>query len=122
MSHTPGWPGHLPILAQVERVRSDGNWIAGDPLDTAPIPWGIDGRTVQGLPRLLVHRNTSGGPLPDFPGWETPRFGFEVGPGQIFMEYVPKRVPAPVQTSIFDFLDSGDQEQTNQHKNMSRTS
>ena len=106
MSHAPEWPHHLPVLAQVERVRSDGNWIAGDPRDTAPIPWRIDGRTVQGLPRLLVQRHIKGGPLPDFPGWQTPRCGFDIGPRHIFMEYVPERVPAPVQTSIFDVLDT----------------
>lgn len=109
MSATEGWPNHLPVFAQVERVRNDGNWIVGDPLDTAPIPWRIDGRTVQGVPRLLVHHDVRGGALPDFPGWETPRFGFSTGPGQLFMEYVPVRVPAPVQMSIFDLLDTNDQ-------------
>lgn len=99
-------------MMHVDRVRNDGNWIVGDPADTYLRPWKIDGRTVQGVPRLHLYHEIGGGPVPDVPGWKTPRFGFELclavdDPRRVmFMEYTPvtplDRDAPPVQLALFD--------------------
>lgn len=96
-------------MMHVDRVRNDGNWIVGDPADTYLRPWRIDGRTVQGVPRLLLYHDVKGAPPPDVPGWKTPRYGFLLnndGPRTMFMEYTPvvcrDRNAKPVQLALFD--------------------
>ncbi len=80
------------MTARVERVRSDGNWILGDP-DVIP---------ERGM--LLAYHPVEAAPLPDFPGWETPEYGFALnydGPLILCMSYYPVRRPPAVQLSLF---------------------
>lgn len=60
--------------AKVERVRNDGQWLYGDRLDMDYRPWRIDGRTVLGVPRLILERWTDAAPAPVVPGWEYHRY------------------------------------------------
>lgn len=85
------------MRARCDRVRSDGNWISGDP-DHPGTP-GKEGSM------LLAYHLVGADPLPDFPGWDTPRYGFaRPAPGNLTvmcMTYHPTRRPAPVQLSLF---------------------
>jgi len=91
MAHTPGMPANYQ--RQVERVRNDGNWINGDPLDVDYRPWNNGGRIVLGVPGLHLRHDIKGGKPPHIPGWKTPRYGFSLswGPNDytMFMEYTP---------------------------------
>lgn len=113
--HTPNWPTEAPFYAQVERIRSDGNWIVGDPLDTATRPKGTNGTPWAYPPRLMALHQIDGAPLPDIPGWEKPRLGFRDCYGVMIMQYEPAdnewtakpaRSARPVQLDLFDYLDS----------------
>ncbi len=70
--HTPNWPTNQTLESQVERVRNDGNWIIGDPLDAATRPAGTNDTPWAYPPRLYARHIIDGAPLPAFPGWETP--------------------------------------------------
>lgn len=77
----------------VERVRSDGNWIVGDP------------EVIGERSMLLAYHPVDADPLPNLPGWETPQYGFSLnydGPMILCMSYHPvRRLPA-VQLSLFE--------------------
>lgn len=117
MGHTRLWPAGTPYRARVERVRSDGNWIIGDPADTYLRPWRIDGRTVQGVPRLMVDRWSDAPQPPAIPGWKYQNYsGFSGGDWHpdkpnwlVCYEYLPinptDRNAPPVQLSLFDLLE-----------------
>lgn len=75
----------------VDRVRNDGHWIVGDPLDTDYRPWMNGAERVLGNPGLTLYRQVFDTPVPVIPGWRTPTTGFAVAhhPTVLYMTYYP---------------------------------
>lgn len=92
------------LRVKTDRVRNDGNWIYGNPADSAPDP---EGRPAS----MIAHHVVGAPPLPDLEGWDTPQYGFSLNLAADARETVmtlrytatpppPKPVPA-LQLALF---------------------